>query len=93
MAGPLEHLKTAILDAWREKVSGELCERKCFGVPPLLDFGGSMHLLNSSHFREREKALLWGILVGGVWNRFHSEKFEGKLCHAVSVRDNPKFTS
>ena len=43
-----------------------------FGVVPLLDVHGSLQLLNSSHVRERErdKALLRTILVGGVWNGF-----------------------
>ena len=34
----------------------------CRGGPP-------MQLLNSSHVRERDKALLRSIMVGGVWNR------------------------
>ena len=31
---------------------------------------GSLQLLTSSHVRERDKALLRGIMVGGVWNGF-----------------------
>ena len=33
---------------------------------PLLDIPGSHQLLNSSHVRERDKALLRSIMVGGV---------------------------
>ena len=37
---------------------------------PLLDFRGSMQLLDSSHVRDRDKALLRAILSSGVWNGF-----------------------
>ena len=37
---------------------------------PLLDIHGSLQLLNSSHVRERDKALLRSVMVGGVWNGF-----------------------
>ena len=30
----------------------------------------SLQLLNSSHVRERDNALLRGVMVGGVWNGF-----------------------
>ena len=36
----------------------------------LLDIHGSLQLLISSHVRERDKALLRTIMVGGVWNGF-----------------------
>ena len=35
-----------------------------------MDICGSLQLLNSSHVRERDKALLRAIMVGGVWNGF-----------------------
>ena len=41
---------------------------KGFGGGPLLDVHGSLQLLVSSHVRERDKALLRTIMVGGVWN-------------------------
>ena len=44
---------------------------------------GSLRLLNSSHVRERDKALLRSILVGGVWNGFLSGKVRGNLCLVV----------
>ena len=70
LAGPAQHFKAAILDAWRNKVAADLCGRESFLGGPLLDVHGSLHLLNSSHVRERDKALLRSIMVGGVWNGF-----------------------
>ena len=37
LAGPLQHFKAAILDAWRDKVSVDLYGRKGFRDGPLLD--------------------------------------------------------
>ena len=37
-------------------------------------------ILNSDHVRERDKALLRGVLVGGVWNGFLLGKV--RHCHA-----------
>ena len=55
LAGPLQHCKAAILDAWRNKVAADLCGRKGFrGGGPLLDVHGSLQLLNYSHVRERQ---------------------------------------
>ena len=34
LAGPLQHFKAAILDAWRTKVAADLCGRRVFGVGP-----------------------------------------------------------
>ena len=47
-----------------------LCSRKGFRGGPFLDVSGTLQLLNSDHVRERDKALLRGVLVGGVWNGF-----------------------
>ena len=68
LAGPIQHFQAAILDAWRNKVAADLCCRQGFRGGPLLDVYGSLQLLNSSHVRERDKALLRTIMVGGVWN-------------------------
>ena len=68
--GPVQHFRAAILDAWRLKVSMGLCARKGFRGGPFLDVSGTLQLLNSDHVRERDKALLRGVLVGGVWNGF-----------------------
>ena len=51
LAGPVQHLKAAILDAWRNKVTTDLCGRKGFRGGPLFDIHGSLQLLNSSHVR------------------------------------------
>ena len=70
LSGPIQHLRAAILGAWRDKVSADLCARKGFRGGPSLDVDGTLQLLNSDHVRERDKALLRSILVGGVWNGF-----------------------
>ena len=41
----------------------------------MLDVHGSLQLLTSSHVRERDKALVRSIMVGGVWNGFLLNKF------------------
>ena len=70
LAGTYQHFKAAIWDAWRFKVSFDLCQRQGFRGGPLLDIAGSLQLLHAPHVRERDKALLRGIMVGGVWNGF-----------------------
>ena len=55
IAGPIQHFRSAILDAWRNKVAADLCGRKGFRGGPLLDIHGSLQLLNSSHVRERDR--------------------------------------
>ena len=70
LAGPLQHFKDALLDAWRNKVAADLCGREGFRGGPLLDAHGSLQLLTSSHVGERDKALLQSVMVGGVWNGF-----------------------
>ena len=83
LAGPVQHFKAAILGAWRDKVAADLCGRAGFRGGPLLDVHGSFQLLNSSHVRERDKALLRSIMVGGVWNGFLLGKVR---CQVVSCR-------
>ena len=58
LAGPIQHFKIAILDAWRNKVAADLCGREGFRGGPLLDIHGSLQLLSSSHVRDRDKGLL-----------------------------------
>ena len=70
LAGPVQHFKVALLDAWSNKVAADHCGREGFRCGPLLDVHGSLQLLNSSYVREREKALLRNIMVGRVWNGF-----------------------
>ena len=68
---------------WRCEVSVDLCGRQGFRGGPLLDVRGSLQLLNSSHVRERDKALLRSIMVGGVWNGFLLRRVRG---HDVPCR-------
>ena len=70
LVGPYQHFKAAIWDAWKLKVSFDLCRRQGFRGGPLLDIAGSLQLLHAPHVRERDKALLRSIMVGGVWNGF-----------------------
>ena len=79
LAGPIQPFKTAILDAWRDKVAADLCGREGFRGGPLLDVHGSLQLLNSSHVRERDKGLLRSIMVEGVWNGY----LFGRVRHQV----------
>ena len=50
--------------------SSNYSEWNIFRGGPVLDVHGSLQLLTSSHVRERDKALLRSIMVGGVWNGF-----------------------
>ena len=45
----------------------------------LLDIRGSHQLLDSSHVRERDEALLRSVMVGGVWNGFLLGKVRGEV--------------
>ena len=70
ITGPVQHFRSAILDAWRFIVFAKLSERKSFLGGEYADFTGSLQLLTSSHLRERDKMLLRAILCGRVWNEF-----------------------
>ena len=70
LAGPIQHLKAASIDAWRNKVAADLCGWEGFRCGPLLDGHGSLQLLDSSHVRERDKALLRSVMVGCIWKGF-----------------------
>ena len=78
LAGPIQHFRSAILDAWRNKVAVDLCGREGFRSGPLLDIRGSLQLLNSSHVRDRDEGLLRSVLVGGVWNGFLLSRVKGQ---------------
>ena len=90
LAGPIQHFRAALLDAWRNKVSADLCSRQGFRGGPLLDVHGSLQLLASSHVRERDKALLRAIMVGGVWNGFLLSRVRGREvpCRFCGAPDN-----
>ena len=78
LSGSFQHFRAAILGAWRDAVSSELCARNFFRGSPLFDIDGTLQLLNSDHVRERDKALLRSILVGSVWNGFLLGKVRGQ---------------
>ena len=84
LAGLLRHFRAAVLEAWRSRVSADLCARKGFRGGPVLDIDGTLQLLDSGQVRERDKALLRGVLAGGVWHGFRLRKVRGPAC-AVSV--------
>ena len=70
--------------------AADLCARKGFRRCPSLDIAGTLQLLNSDHVRERDKALLRSILVGGVWNGFLLGKIQGQdvPCRFCGGRDH-----
>ena len=70
MTGPIQHYRSAILEAWHFHVFSRLSERKGFGSVEFADLKGSLQLLNSTTLEDRDKMLLRAILCGGVWNGF-----------------------
>ena len=66
LAGPIQHFRSAILDAWRNKVAVDLCGREGFRGGPLLDVHGSLQVLNSFHGREREIRVCFVVSWLGV---------------------------
>ena len=76
LSGPIQHFRAAIIGAWRNKVSADLCARKGFRGGPWLDIDGTLQLLDSDHVRERDKALLreypcwWCLEWASSWVRF-----------------------
>ena len=90
LSGPIQHFRAAILGAWRNKVSSGLCAGKGFRGGPSLYIDGTLQLLNSDHVRERDKALLRSVFVGGVWNGFLLGKIQGQdvPCRFCGGRDH-----
>ena len=90
MAGPVQHFRSAIWQAWQHKVATDLCKRKGFRGGFGVDIYGSHQLHVSSHLRERDKMLLRAILSGGVWNGFllGKVKKEGVPCRFCGAPDN-----
>ena len=52
MSGPVQHFRSAILDAWRFRFFFKLSERRGFWGGEYADFEGSLQLLLSSYLRE-----------------------------------------
>ena len=89
LAGPIQHFRSA----WRDKVSAGLCSGRGFRGGPFFDVRDSHQLLTSSHVRERDKALLRGVMVGGVCNGFLLGKMRGeaapcRFCGGTDGTDN-----
>ena len=78
LAGPVQHFRAAVLDAWQNKAAADLCGREGLRGGPLLDIRCSLQLHNSSHVRDRDKGLLRSVLVGGVWNGFLLSRVKGQ---------------
>ena len=80
MAGPVQHFKAALLDAWRNKVAADLCGREGFRGGPLLDVHSSLKLLNSLML-QKEIRLCFRVSCLGVsgmvssWARFEDSLF------------------
>ena len=55
MTGPIQHFRSAIWQAWQEKVAADLCKRKCFRGGFCFDICGSHQPLVSSHEGTRQK--------------------------------------
>ena len=55
-----------------------------------MDIHGSLQLLNSSHVRERDEALLRNVMVGGVWNALLLGRVRGQAvpCRFCGAPDN-----
>ena len=52
LAGPIQHFRAAVLEAWRSKVAADLCVRKGFRWSPCLDVDGTLQLFNSDHGKD-----------------------------------------
>ena len=83
LSGPVQHFRAAILGAWRDAVSAELCARKGFRGVPSLDIDGTLQLLISDHVRERDKALVRSILVGVSGMGFFLGRYLVRMCLVV----------
>ena len=89
MTGPIQHFRTAILEAWHFHDFSRLSERKGFRGVEFADLKGSLQLLNSTHLRDRGNMLLRAILCGRVSNGFLlvKAKKEDVPCRFCGKRD------
>ena len=91
LAGPLQHFKAALLDAWHNKVSADLCCRQGFRGGPLLEMFmvlcSSLILLM---FEKEVRLCFVNIMVGGVWNGFLLSRVRGRVvpCRFCGAPDN-----
>ena len=89
LSGPIQHLRAAILGAWRNKVSADLCARKGFRGGPWLDIDGTLILVGGVWRKVRDQ---------DVPCRFCGEHYhDGHLfwdCTfppLVEIREHPEF--
>ena len=69
LAGPIQHFKSALLDAWRNNVAADLCGTEGFRGGPLLDIHASLQLLNSLMFEKETRhcfVMSWLVVSGMV---------------------------
>ena len=79
VAGPVQHFRAAILDAWRHKVSMGLCARRVFGVVPFLMFLAPCSSLTLTMFGREIRHCFEVFLLGVFGMVFLLEKV--KHCH------------
>ena len=80
LTGPLQLLKAALLDAWRNKVAADLCGRRVFEVGLCWMSMAPCSSLILLNVRERDKALLRSVMVGGVWNGLLLGRVRSQVC-------------
>ena len=85
-----QHHKSALLDAWRDLVSGDLCCRKG-SRGALVGLTGSMQLRNSSHVRDKDKALLMVCFLGVSGMICSLARSKGKTFHVGFVYGDGHF--
>ena len=87
LAGPIQHFRAAVLDAWRNKVAADLCGREGFRGGPLLDvswlLAASLILLMSG--RETRLCFVKQSWLGVSGMVFFLEGFGSSLFHVGFV--------
>ena len=86
MTGPVQHFRSAILDARLFHVFARLSERQGFLGGAFSDFHGSSQLLTSSHLREQDNMLLRAILCGRGLERIPSWQGQEGRCSMSFLR-------
>ena len=79
LAGPLQHFKAAVLDAWRDKLATDLCGRGCFRGGPLQDVHGSCSSLTLSMLG-KEMRVCFGVSWLGCVELFFARKGQRAAC-------------
>ena len=79
LAGPHQHFKAVVLDAWRSKVCFDLCRLQSFRGGLISDIADSVQLLHASHVRDGDEALFRSILAVEGWNGFLLGQATGEI--------------